>query len=213
MGRAEFLPIFKDEMKRHRWGELDVLLITGDAYVDHPSFGVAIIARVLEKEGFRVGIIPQPDWYSIKDFVRLGRPRLFVGITSGNLDSMLNNYSPSKRKRKRDVYSPGGEGGKRPDHAVVVYANRIKEAFKGIPVVIGGIEASLRRLAHYDYWDDEVRRSILLDSRADILVYGMGESQVSEIARRLNSGEKIADFKNIHGTAFTVSKEELASIK
>ena len=213
MIRAEFLPILKDEMKRRGWVELDVLLITGDAYVDHPSFGVAIIARVLEKEGFRVGIIPQPDWHSIKDFVRLGRPRLFVGITSGNLDSMLNNYSPSKRKRKRDVYSPGGVSGSRPDRAVIVYANRIREAFGKIPLIIGGIEASLRRLAHYDYWDDEVRRSILLDSRADILVYGMGERQVPEIARRLNSGENISDFKNIRGTAFTVSKEELASIK
>jgi uncharacterized radical SAM protein YgiQ len=175
-----------------------VILITGDAYVDHPSYGAAVIGRVLEAEGFRVGIIAQPDWKSPDQFTALGRPRLFFGITAGNLDSMVANYTANKRRRQKDDYSPGGKSRLRPDRPTIVYANRVREAFGDIPVVIGGIEASLRRFAHYDWWDNDVRRSLLLDSRADILVYGMGETQVLEIASRLNRG---ADLWAIPGTA------------
>jgi uncharacterized radical SAM protein YgiQ len=198
---GKFLPVTKEEVARRGWDELDVILISGDAYVDHPSYGVSVIARVLERSGYRVGIIAQPDWRSIDDFVRLGNPRLFFGITAGNLDSMIANYTANKRPRKADDYSPGGKAGMRPDRAVIVYANRVREAYKGVPIVIGGIEASLRRLAHYDYWDDAVRRSILIDSRADVLVYGMGEQQVVEIARRLERGEAAQSLNGIRGTA------------
>ena len=192
------LPTTKREMIARGWENADIILITGDAYVDHPSYGAAIIGRVLESAGYRVGIIAQPDWRSIDGFTRLGRPRLFFGVTSGNLDSMVSNYTSHKRPRRVDAYSPGGRPGLRPDRAVIVYANRLREAFHDTTIVLGGIEASLRRLAHYDWWDDKVRRSILLDTRADILVYGMGERQVVEIARRLESG---ADLYGIPGTA------------
>lgn len=180
------------------WDELDVILVTGDSYVDHPSYGAAIIGRVLEKVGYRVGIIPQPDWKQIDDFIRLGRPRLFFGVTAGNLDSMVAHYTANKKRRNRDEYSPAARSGLRPDRATIVYANRIREAFKETVIVIGGIEASLRRFAHYDWWDNDVRRSILLDARADILVYGMGEKQVVEIARRMKAGENLA---GIRGTS------------
>lgn len=193
-----FLPTTQAEAKDRGWDGLDVVLVTGDAYVDHPSYGTAVIGRVLEAAGFRVGVIAQPDLKTTHDLIRFGRPRLFFGITAGNMDSMVANYTAHKRPRLSDDYSPGGRPGLRPDHAVIVYANKVREAFKDVPIVIGGIEASLRRFAHYDWWKNEVRRSILLDSRADILVYGMGEAQVVEIARRLGEGRTL---HGIRGTA------------
>jgi uncharacterized radical SAM protein YgiQ len=196
-----FLPTSAAEMKLRGWRELDIVLVTGDAYVDHSAFGVAVIGRVLASEGYRVGIIAQPDWRSVADFQSLGRPRLFFGITSGNVDSMVANYTANKRPRKKDDTSPGGRTGFRPDRALIVYANRIRQAFKGVSIVVGGLEASMRRLAHYDYWDNRVRRSILFDARADLLVYGMGERQVVEIARRLSAGETIDELEGIAGTA------------
>ncbi|MDD5136167.1 MAG: YgiQ family radical SAM protein [Candidatus Omnitrophica bacterium] len=201
----KFLPITSEEAAARGWNSLDVIIVTGDAYVDHPSYGAAVLGRVLEAEGFRIGIIPQPDWRSLKDFKSLGRPRLFFGVTAGNLDSMLANYTSNRNRRREDEYSPGGKTGLRPDRATIIYTNRIKEAFPGTPVVIGGVEASLRRLAHYDYWSDKVRKSILLDSKADILVFGMGERQLIEIARRLNGGEDIKRLDNIKGTVIARS--------
>jgi uncharacterized radical SAM protein YgiQ len=192
-----FLATTRAEMKQRGWDELDVLLITGDAYVDHPSYGIAVIGRVLEAEGLKVGLIAQPDWRSAADFKRLGAPRLFVGISAGNLDSMVSNYTSHKKPRMRDSYSPGGAPGLRPDRATIVYANRVREAFGRVPVVLGGIEASLWRVAHYDWGDNRVRRALLLDARADILVYGMGERQVVEIARRIDRAE---DLDGIAGT-------------
>lgn len=194
---ARFLPMTKQEVAQRGWDCLDIILITGDAYVDHPSYGTAIIGRTLEKAGYRVGIIAQPDWHSTEGFVQLGRPRLFFGITAGNMDSMVANYTANKKLRKKDEYSPGGRTGLRPDRATIVYANRVREAFENIYIVLGGIEASLRRLAHYDWWDNAVRRSILLDARADILVYGMGEGQIVEIAKRM---DKRSDLAGIRGT-------------
>ena len=195
-----FLAVSKKDMVSRGWKQLDIILITGDAYVDHPSYGAAVIGRVLGSRGYKVGIISQPDWRDIKDFQTLGRPGLFFGITGGNTDSMVANYTANKRKRKTDKYSPGNLTGKRPDRAVIVYANRVREAFKDSVIVIGGIEASLRRFAHYDYWSGRVRRSILMDSRADMLVYGMGEKQVLDIAARMEKGEKISDIKGVKGT-------------
>lgn len=189
---SAFLPMSKGEMSERGWDSLDVILVSGDAYVDHPSYGTAIIGRVLEAAGLRVGVIAQPDWRGIDDFVRFGAPRLFFGITAGNLDSMVSNQTSHKKPRLRDAYSLGGRAGLRPDRATIVYANRVREAFGQVPIVLGGIEASLRRLAHYDWWDNKVRRSILLDARADILVYGMGETQVVEIARRIGIGTDLA---------------------
>ncbi|HEY8537442.1 MAG TPA: hypothetical protein VIL28_01165, partial [Steroidobacteraceae bacterium] len=201
-GTAPFLPMSREEMNELGWDSCDIIIVTGDAYVDHPSFGMAIIGRVLEAQGFRVGIIAQPDWRSTADFAKLGRPNLFFGITAGNMDSMVNRYTADRRIRRDDAYTPGGEGGKRPDRSVIVYAQRVREAFKDVPVVIGGIEASLRRIAHFDYWSEKVRRSILLDAKADLLVYGNGERQIVEIAHRLAKGEKISDLQDIRGTAF-----------
>lgn len=200
--------MFKDDLKNNGWKELDVILITGDAYVDHPSYGTAIIGRILEDAGFRVGIISQPDWKNIDDFLRLGKPRLFFGITAGNLDSIVANHTTTRNKRRSDDYSPGGKPGLRPNRASIVYSNRVKEAFPDTPIVLGGIEASLRRLAHYDYWSDEVRASILIDSRADILVYGMGERQVVEIAKRLRCRE---DLDGIRGTV--IIKKDMETLK
>ncbi len=197
----------KEEMKERGWDVLDVLLVTGDAYVDHPSYGTAVIGRVLEAEGYQVGVIAQPDWRSVQAFTRLGAPRLFVGITAGNLDSMVSNYTSHKKPRLRDAYSPHGTPGLRPDRATIVYANRVREAFGRIPVVLGGIEASLRRLGHYDWWDNKVRRSLLLDAKADILVYGMGEAQVLEIAARLGRGDDLA---GIPGTVIAARTAPLA---
>ncbi|MDQ6978942.1 MAG: YgiQ family radical SAM protein [Mariprofundaceae bacterium] len=195
------LPTSRAEMAALGWDACDVVIVTGDAYIDHPSFGMAVIGRVLQSQGFRVGIIAQPDWKSADAFRALGAPRLFWGVTSGNMDSMVNRYTSERRIRSDDAYTPQHAAGKRPDRAVTVYAQRCREAFKGVPVVLGGIEASLRRLAHYDYWSDRVRRSVLMDSKADILVYGNGERQVIEIAHRLAAGEPMRDLRWIRGTA------------
>ena len=201
-GTAPFLPMSRAEMAALGWDSCDVILVTGDAYVDHPSFGMAIVGRVLEAHGFRVGIIAQPDWHSAEAFAALGRPNLFFGITAGNMDSMVNRYTSERRIRSDDAYTPGGMGGKRPDRSVIVYAQRAREAFKDVPVVIGGIEASLRRIAHFDYWSEKVRRSILLDAKADLLVYGNGERQICEIAHRLAGGEQIQQITDLRGTSF-----------
>ena len=194
------------EMNALGWDTCDIIVVTGDAYIDHPSFGMAVIGRVLEAQGFRVGIISQPDWKSADPFRQLGRPRLFFGVTSGNMDSMVNHYTSERRIRSDDAYTTGGEAGKRPDRAVTVYAQRCREAFKGVPVIIGSIEASLRRIAHYDYWSDTVRRSVLPDSKADLLVYGNAERQIVEIAHRLDAGEDIREMADIRGTAFMRSQ-------
>jgi uncharacterized radical SAM protein YgiQ len=201
-GTAPFLPMSRAEMDVLGWDSCDVIIVTGDAYVDHPSFGMAIIGRVLEAQGFRVGIIAQPDWHSPAAFAALGRPNLFFGITAGNMDSMVNRYTADRRIRSDDAYTPAGEGGRRPDRSVIVYAQRAREAFKDVPIVIGGIEASLRRIAHFDYWSEKVRRSILLDAKADLLVYGNGERQICEIAHRLAAGERITELTDLRGTAF-----------
>ncbi len=184
------------------WQQCDIIIVTGDAYVDHPSFGMAIIGRVLEAQGFKVGIIAQPDWHSTQDFQVLGEPRLFFGVTGGNMDSMVNRYTSDRRVRSDDAYTPGGLGGKRPDRCVIVYSQRIREAYKHVPIVIGGIEASLRRIAHFDYWSEQVRRSVLVDSKADILVYGNAERQIGEIASRLQDGSSIGDITDLRGTAY-----------
>ena len=197
---TKFLPICKQDMEDRGWDKLDIVLITGDAYVDHPSFGAAIISRVLEQAGYKVGIISQPDWKTSNDFLKLGKPKLFFGITAGNLDSILANYTINRSKRKQDDYSPGGNIGLRPNRATIVYANKVRELFPDVPIVLGGIEASLRRLAHYDFWSDAVRRSVLLDAKADLLVYGMGEKQIVEIAKRLAKGEDVKSLDNIRGT-------------
>jgi uncharacterized radical SAM protein YgiQ len=201
-GTAPFLPTSRAEMDALGWDSCDIILVTGDAYVDHPSFGMGVIGRALEAQGFRVGIIAQPDWHGTASFEALGRPSLFFGVTSGNMDSMVNRYTAERRIRSDDAYTPGGAGGMRPDRAVIVYAQRVREAFKDVPIVIGGIEASLRRIAHFDYWSEKVRRSILLDAKADLLVYGNAERQVCELAHRLAAGERIADITNLRGTAF-----------
>jgi uncharacterized radical SAM protein YgiQ len=201
-GTAPFLPMSRAEMDELGWDSCDVIIATGDAYIDHPSFGMAIMGRVLEAQGFRVGILAQPDWQSADAFRELGRPNLFFGITAGNMDSMVNRYTADRRIRSDDAYTPGGVAGKRPDRSVIVYAQRAREAFKDVPIVIGGIEASLRRIAHFDYWSEKVRRSILLDAKADLLVYGNAERQVCEIAHRLAGGESIHDITDLRGTAF-----------
>ncbi len=204
-----FLPMSRAEMDVLGWSELDVLLITGDAYVDHPSFGAAMIGRVLEADGLRVGIVAQPDWKSLEAVTVMGAPRLFVGVTAGNLDSMVSNYTVARHKRKLDVYSAGGVPGRRPNHAAVVYAQLARRAFPGVPVVLGGIEASMRRVAHYDYWEDKLRPSILTDSKADLLVYGMGERAVREVASRLRKGRR--DLGGIAGTAVLLGAKASAS--
>lgn len=201
-GTGSILPMTAAEMDALGWDSCDVILVTGDAYVDHPSFGMALIGRLLKAQGFRVGIIAQPDWISADDFRRLGRPNLFFGITGGNMDSMVNRYTSDRRIRSNDAYTPNGEGGKRPDRSVLVYSQRCREAYNDAPLIIGGIEASLRRIAHYDYWSEKVRRSVLLDAKADLLVYGNGERQVVEIAHRLAAGEAVKDLTDIRGTAF-----------
>ena len=201
-GTAPFLPMSRAEMDLLGWDSCDIILVTGDAYVDHPSFGMAIVGRVLEAQGFRVGIIAQPDWHSAESFAALGKPNLYFGITAGNMDSMVNRYTSDRRVRSDDAYTPGAEGGKRPDRSVIVYAQRTREAFKDAPIVIGGIEASLRRIAHFDYWSEKIRRSVLLDAKADLLVYGNGERAIIEISHRLGAGESISSLTDIRGTAF-----------
>ena len=198
---APFLPMSRAEMDELGWDACDIVLVTGDAYVDHPSFGMAIIGRLLEAQGFRVGIISQPDWHSAEPFKELGRPLVFFGVTGGNMDSMVNRYTADRRIRSDDAYTPGGEGGKRPDRCTVVYAQRCREAFKDVPIILGGIEASLRRIAHYDYWSEKVRRSILADAKADLLLYGNAERAVVEVAHRLADGESPRDLDDIRGVA------------
>ena len=201
-----FLPVSKEDMESRGWWWYDFLIVTGDAYVDHPSFGPTVIARVLEAEGFRVAILAQPDWHSAEAFRAMGRPRLGVMIGSGNLDSMVAHYTAAKKRRSEDFYSPGKKAGLRPDRAVIVYANRAREAFPDLPIIIGGLEASLRRFAHYDYWEDKVRRSALVDAGADLLVYGMGEYASAEIARRLKKKQPVSSMADIRGTAFMASE-------
>jgi uncharacterized radical SAM protein YgiQ len=201
-GTAPFLPMSRAEMVLLGWDSCDVIIVTGDAYVDHPSFGMAIVGRVLEAQGFRVGIIAQPDWHSAAAFTALGRPNLFFGITAGNMDSMVNRYTADRRIRSDDAYTAGGAGGKRPDRSVIVYAQRAREAWRDVPIVIGGIEASLRRIAHFDYWSEKVRRSVLLDAKADMLVFGNGERQICELAHRLAGGETLQDITDVRGTVF-----------
>lgn len=197
-----FLPITKQDMRERGWTQPDFVYVTGDAYVDHPSFGVAIISRILESRGYKVAIISQPDWKKKESIQVFGRPRLGFLVTAGNMDSMVNHYSVSKKRRKKDAYTPGGVAGKRPDYAVVVYCNLIRQTYKDVPILIGGIEASLRRLAHYDYWSNKVKRSILLDSQADLLMYGMGEHSIVEIAEALDAGLDVKDITYIPGTVY-----------
>ncbi|MGL6258966.1 YgiQ family radical SAM protein [Vibrio sp. WXL210] len=206
-GTAPFLPTSKKEMDALGWDSCDIVIVTGDAYVDHPSFGMAIIGRLLEAQGFRVGIIAQPKWGDKTDFMKLGQPNLFFGITAGNMDSMINRYTADRKLRHDDAYTPNNEGGKRPDRATLVYSQRCREAYKDTPIVLGGIEASLRRLAHYDYWSDKVRRSVLFDAKADILLFGNAERALIEVAHRLADGENIADLTNIRGTAVNLAQE------
>ncbi len=201
-GTAPFFPMSILEMEKLGWDSCDIIIVTGDAYVDHPSFGMAIIGRLLESQGFRVGIISQPEWSSADPFKALGKPNLYFGVAAGNMDSMINRYTADRKIRKDDAYTAGGEGGKRPDRCSLVYAQRCKEAFPDVPIVMGGIEASLRRIAHYDYWQDKVRRSILIDAKADILLYGNAERAIVELSHRLAAGEKISEMMDIRGTAF-----------
>lgn len=201
-GTAPFLPMSRAEMDKLGWDSCDVIIVTGDAYVDHPSFGMAVIGRVLEAQGFRVGIIAQPDWQSAEPFKALGKPNLFFGVTAGNMDSMINRYTADRKIRSDDAYTPGDVGGKRPDRASLVYSQRCKEAYSDVPIVMGGIEGSLRRIAHYDYWQDKVRRSILVDAKCDILLYGNAERAIVEIAHRLAAREPVHDITDVRGTAF-----------
>ena len=201
-GNAEFLPMSRAEMAALGWDSCDIIIVTGDAYVDQPSFGMAVIGRLLEAQGFRVGIIAQPDWHAKEPFEALGKPNLFFGVTAGNMDSMINRYTADRKPRSDDAYTPGGQGGARPDRCSLAYSQRCREAYPDVPIVLGGIEASLRRIAHYDYWQDSVRRSILLDAGADILLYGNAERAIAEIAQRLSLGENIATVTDVRGTAF-----------
>ncbi|NGN96961.1 YgiQ family radical SAM protein [Grimontia sp. S25] len=205
-GPAPFLPTSREEMDMLGWDSCDIIIVTGDAYVDHPSFGMAVIGRTLEAQGFRVGIISQPEWQDKKAFMALGQPNLFFGVTAGNMDSMINRYTADRKPRHDDAYTAGNAGGKRPDRAVLVYSQRCKEAYKDTPIVLGGIEASLRRLAHYDYWSDKIRRSVLCDAKADILLFGNAERALVDVAHRLSRGENIADMTRIPGTAVMLKK-------
>lgn len=205
-----FLPISRRDMKERSWEQLDFVFISGDAYVDHPSFGPAIICRLLEKHGYKVGIIPQPDWHSTKDFDRLGKPRLGFLVSAGNMDSLLNKFTAAKKVRHQDAYSPGGRAGYRPERATIVYCNRLRELYPDVPIIIGGIEASLRRLAHYDYWTNALRRSILVDSQADLLIYGMGERAILEIAADLQQGVAVENIQDVKGTCYRVPSKDYA---
>ncbi len=202
------LPMSVQEMEQRGWDEVDVVFVTGDAYIDHPSFAMAILGRVLEAGGFRVGMVSQPDWENVDDWQRFGRPRLFYAVSAGNMDSMINHYTANRKVRNDDAYSPGGRIGLRPDRATLAYVQRARQAYKGVPVIAGGVEASLRRLAHYDYWSDKVRRSILLDSKADLVVYGMGEDIILEIARRLDAGEPVQSLRDMRGVAYATGASE-----
>ncbi len=202
------LPMSMQEAQARGWDELDVVFITGDAYIDHPSFAMSILGRVLEAAGYRVGLVSQPDWQTCKDWQRFGRPRLFFAISAGNMDSMINHYTANRKVRNDDAYSPGGRIGLRPDRATLAYCQRAREAYKGVPIIAGGVEASLRRLAHYDYWSDKVRRSILLDSKADLVGFGMGENSIIEIARRLEAGQSVKDLRDMRGVAYALGASE-----
>jgi uncharacterized radical SAM protein YgiQ len=202
------LPMSMEEAQKRGWDELDVVFVTGDAYIDHPSFAMAILGRTLEAAGYRVGIISQPDWQTCDPWKRFGKPRLFFAISAGNMDSMINHYTANKKVRNDDAYSPGGRIGLRPDRATLAYCQRARQAYKGVPVIAGGVEASLRRLAHYDYWSDKVKRSILLDSKADLVAFGMGENAIVEIARRLEAGETVKDLRDMRGAAFALGASE-----
>jgi uncharacterized radical SAM protein YgiQ len=201
---APFLPMSRAEMDALGWDQCDVILVTGDAYIDHPSFGMALVGRLLESQGYRVGIIAQPDWHNVESFRALGKPRLYYGITAGNMDSMVNRYTADRKIRSDDAYTPNAEPNKRPDRAVTVYAQKAREAYPGTPIVIGSIEASLRRIAHYDYWSDKVRKSVLTESKADLLIFGNAERALVDLTRRLDMGEKIKEIKDLRGTAFLV---------
>ncbi|SEL02965.1 uncharacterized radical SAM protein YgiQ [Colwellia chukchiensis] len=205
-GTAPFLPMSRAEMTQLGWDSCDIIIVTGDAYVDHPSFGMAVIGRMLEAQGFRVGIIAQPDWRNKEAFMALGKPNLFFGVTAGNMDSMINRYTAERRIRHDDAYTPNDEGGKRPDRAVTAYTQKCKEAYKGVPIIIGGIEASLRRIAHYDYWSDKVRQSVLFDSKADLLIYGNAERPLIEIAHRIANGENVKNITDVRGSAFLANQ-------
>ncbi len=207
LGTAPFLPMSRAEMDALGWDACDVILVTGDAYIDHPSFGMALVGRLLEAQGYRVGIISQPDWHSAEPFRALGKPTLYFGVTAGNMDSMVNRYTADRKIRSDDAYTPNAEPNKRPDRAVTVYAQRCREAFNGVPVIIGSIEASLRRIAHYDYWSDTVRRSVLMDSKADLLIFGNAERALLDVTHRLAQGEKIGDIRDLRGTGFMVSRD------
>ena len=202
-----FLPVTYGEMIERGWERPDFVYVCGDAYVDHPSFGAAIICRLLESRGYRVCFLAQPNWKDIEDFKRFGEPRLAFVVSSGNIDSMVNHYTVAKKRRTQDMYSPGGKAGMRPDRADIVYCNKIREVYKKTPIIIGGIEASLRRLSHYDYWDNKVRRSILIDSGADLLIYGMGERQIVEIAEALESGIPVNEITFVRGTVYKTKDE------
>src|SRR6476619_5282813 len=202
------LPMTRAEMDVRGWDAVDVVFVTGDAYVDHPTFANAILTRVLEQAGYRVAVLSQPDWRSCEPWRQFGRPRLFFAVSAGNMDSLINHYTANKKVRNDDAYSPGGRIGLRPDRATLAYCQRAREAFPGTPVIAGGVEASLRRLAHYDYWSDTVRRSILLDAKADLLVYGMGEQPIVEIAKRLATGQTVRDLRDMRGVAYALGAKE-----
>ena len=208
MKNNSFLPVSKNDMISRGWDEVDFVYVSGDAYVDHPSFGVSIITRVLENAGYKVGIISQPDWKKNDSFKIFGKPRLGFFVSSGNIDSMVAHYTVAKKKRSTDAYSPGGKMGLRPDRAVIVYCQKIREIYDDIPIVIGGLEASLRRFAHYDYWDDKIKPSILFESGADLISFGMGEKQTIQIANRLNNGEDVKSLTDIKGTCYAVPVTE-----
>ncbi|HVK12521.1 MAG TPA: YgiQ family radical SAM protein, partial [Gemmataceae bacterium] len=205
---APFAPATEAEMKDRGWDYVDVVFVTGDAYVDHPSFAMAVLHRVLEAAGVRVAILSQPDWKSVEPWRQFGKPRLFFAVSAGNMDSLINHYTASKKVRNDDAYSPGGRIGLRPDRATLPYCQRCREAYPGVPVIAGGVEASLRRLAHYDYWSDTVRRSILLDSKADLVVYGMGEQNIVQIAQRLDAGQTVKDLRDLRGVAYALGAKE-----
>ena len=205
---APLAPTTAAEMRARGWDAVDVVFVTGDAYVDHPSFAMAILTRVLEAAGYRVAVLSQPDWRSCEPWRQFGPPRLFFAVSAGNMDSLINHYTANKKVRNDDAYSPGGRIGLRPDRATLAYCHRAREAFAGVPVIAGGVEASLRRLAHYDYWSDTVRRSILLDSKADLVVYGMGEKSIVDIANRLASGQSVRDLRDLRGVAYALGAKE-----
>src|SRR6476661_4296728 len=210
---APLAPTSAAEMRDRGWDEVDIVFVTGDAYVDHPSFAMAILHRVLEAAGFRVAMLSQPDWRSCEPWRQFGKPRLFYAISAGNMDSLINHYTANKKVRNDDAYSPGGKIGLRPDRATLPYCQRCREAFPGVPVIAGGVEASLRRLAHYDYWSDTVRRSILLDSKADLVAYGMGEKTIVEIAGRLAAGKTVKDLRDLRGVAYALGAKESEALR